>query len=870
MSVGIAGDAGHAQPALARVSAAIGPGKLVYLYRRRLRAHAVQELLAGLGVAVAVALIFAVLVANANISSSTSEVVHQVIGPASLQLRDRGNEGFDERVLTRVEHLAGVEQAAPLLELPATIVGAGGRRVTLDLAGADASLAILDGLAHTLPLAVLSQHGVGLSEAGAKALGISRRAFVSGTAGPVSLRLRGHAFALDVTAVLGQEAVGALSQAVVAVMPLGQLQQLAGLPRRISRILVQAQPGREHTVERELALLAEGKLTVAPANEDVGLLREALRPSDLASGLFAAIAGLLGVLFAFNAMLLTIPDRRQQIADLRLIGTSRKVIAQIVLFQALCLGLVASIAGILAGYVLAQGVLRPSTGYLSQAFALGGHTTVGATSVLVALAGGIAAILIASGVLLLDLRRGRTFDAVYLADGEPGNVLQPSAQRRLALGALVLLALASVTFALAPRLALAATALLALASVLAVPVVLALTLRFVAWLARRVRRLARLLVAVAELRATTLRSLALAATGALALFGAVALGGARENLLDGLHGFATTYTSAADVWVLNQGDPLAVDGFLTAGHAAAIARVPGVAAVQPLQGQFLDVGQRRTWLTARTAGIAPLLAEQTVEGDARTTATRIAEGGWVAVSQELASERHLKVGDILPLPTPAGEAPLRIAALTTNFGWSPGAILMSTRDHERLWGTTTPTSLAVHVTPGANPARVRDAIATALGPGSGLEAVTSTERAGKFVAIAREGLGQLQEIALLLTLAAILALAAGLGAAIWQRRPTLAALRLAGTHPRKLRNLLLSEVVLMLAAGCVAGLLGGLYGQAVIDSYLKRVTGFPVGGIGASWHPLEILVVVAGAVLLLMAGPVIYASRVSPELALDD
>ena len=74
-------------PHFARASGLMRPRALLYLYRRRLRAHAAQELLAGLGVAVAVALIFAVLVANANIASSTSEVVRTVIGPASLQLR---------------------------------------------------------------------------------------------------------------------------------------------------------------------------------------------------------------------------------------------------------------------------------------------------------------------------------------------------------------------------------------------------------------------------------------------------------------------------------------------------------------------------------------------------------------------------------------------------------------------------------------------------------------------------------------------------------------------------------------------------------------------------------------------------------------
>jgi putative ABC transport system permease protein len=849
----------------------VRPRVLLRLYGQRLRAHAVQELGAGLGVALAVALIFAVLVANANIASSTQEVVRTVVGPASLQLRARSNEGFDEHILARAGHLPGVRQAAPLLEQPATILGADGRRVTLDLVGADASLTILDGLAHTLPIAVLSQHGVGLSDASARALDITRQGLGSSPARNVSLRLRGRTFSLPVSAVLGAEAVGALSQTIVAVMPLAQLQQLAGLPGRITRIVVQAEHGRERAVQSELGRIAQGRLTVARADQDVALLHEALRPGNLASGLFAAIAGLLGVLFAFNAMLITIPDRRQAIADLRIAGARRGAIAQMVIFQALCLGLVASLLGVLVGYALSRGALRPSTGYLSQAFALGDHTAIDASSVLIAFAGGILAICVASGVLLLDLRRGRDVDGVYQGDGAPGNALQARSQLRLAVGGFLALVLTSVAFALAPQLALGATAVLALATVLAVPLALALTLRLASALARGVRRLSMLQVAVTTLKGTALRSLALAATGALALFGAIALGGARENLLGGLQGFAKTYTASAEVWVLNQGDPLAVDSFAVDGYAARIARVPGVAAVQPLQSEYLDVGKRRIWLTARgPADTRHLLEEQIVEGSAPGAARRIGEGGWIAVSQQLAAERNLVVGDVLRLPSPSGEVPFRLAALTTNFGWSPGAILMDSRDHERLWGSSAPTALGIGLARGASRARVQRAITSMLGPSSGLEVLSAGDRARRFVSIAREGLAQLQQISLLLTLAAILAMAAALGSAIWQRRPALAAVRIEGAAPHRLRRVLLSETVLMLGAGCLTGVLGGLYGQVVIDSYLKHVTGFPVASVTASLRPLEILGVVAGAVLALVAVPVVSASRVSPELALEE
>ena len=59
---------------------------LVHLYRVRLRSHAVQELLAGTGIAVGVALVLGVLVANASLTGAAQELVHQLVGSARLEL----------------------------------------------------------------------------------------------------------------------------------------------------------------------------------------------------------------------------------------------------------------------------------------------------------------------------------------------------------------------------------------------------------------------------------------------------------------------------------------------------------------------------------------------------------------------------------------------------------------------------------------------------------------------------------------------------------------------------------------------------------------------------------------------------------------
>jgi putative ABC transport system permease protein len=674
-----------------------------------------------------------------------------------------------------------------------------------------------------------------------------------------------------VGAVLGQEGIGAISEALVAVLPLKELQRISGLQHRISRILIQAKPGQEATARSELQAAAGTRLTVTGVDQDLKALRQTLTPGEEAGALFAAIAMLLGLLFAFNAILLTTPARRAAIADFRLGGARRSVMVQMVLFQAVCLGVVASLAGGVAGYVLLRTVFHQRPGYLAQAFTLGGGTVISVGPLLVALGAGIVATCLASAPPLLDLRSGRALDSVYFEGGEPGNTISGRTVRIAAASSATLLALATALFLLDPALTLPATALLAVASILAVPLVFAGVLRMGSALARHWERLTTLSVAIRALRGTTLRSLALVATGTVALFGAVALGGARSDLSRGLQRGAEANIADGDIWVANPGFIPETTPFSPGDDESKIAGLPGVARVRAFQSSYLDIGSRRVLILARPSGAGQeIVRTQILAGNAPKAITEISAGGWIGVAQSLAGELHARVGGTVTLPTPSGDARLRVAALTTNLGWPGGALFMNTSDYSRLWETSLPASLVIQTARGASVSSVQHSIVAALAANGGLEVITGATWAERFHSAVAEGLGQLGQISDLLTVAAILAMAAALTSALWQRRRSLSGLRLSGVRTSRLRRVLLVEVVLVLIAGCGTGVLGGVYGQVVVDGYLKHVAGFPAAALSASWLPLEILGIVMGVVLALAAIPGWSASRVSPALALDE
>jgi putative ABC transport system permease protein len=841
---------------------------LLYFYGRRLRTRPIQELLAGVGIAIGVALVFAVQVANTSITDASSAIVRGIAGSASLQLRSRDTSGFDEHLLARVRSLPGVELAAPILDENASLVGPNGRPVAIDLASAAPSLLSLGGeITRSISLHDLHARAVILPSATADALGLRSQL----PRARVSLEVRGRVSSVGVIAVLGPETLGGLSGAMAAIAPLPFVQKLTGLSGRITRILVTTKPGRRAEVQRELTVLAAGRLTVAPADQEVSLLKQAVAPNTEATGFFVLVSGIVGLLLAFNAMLLTVPERRRVIADLRMQGVKPWQLVKLLLFQAACLGVLASLVGLLVGDFLSRTIFHATPSYLATAFPLGTQTVIGLHALLVSFIGGVLVTCVAAAPPLLDLRRSRAVDAVYFEDGEPGQALEGNAHLKLFLAGAGVLIVTSGLLIVWPSAIVMAIVGLALATLLAIP----LALQVVLWLAERVAaatsRLNMLTVAVRALRATTVRSLALAATGAIAVFGCVAAEGSHNDLLHGLYRDYSEYVSTAQMWVVNRNDDLATGSFSAPRLPARIAAVPGVASVRSYQGGFLDFGGRRVWIIARDAATpAPIPTSQLQEGNAVSATARLHQNGWITVSQQIAQAHHVKTGGTVLLPTPTGPVAYRIAATTTNLGWSSGAIIMNRADYARAWATSDPSALEVDTRPGAYVPAVRRAVQAVLGRTTALTVQTSAERAAQADALAREGLSRMSQITLLLKIAAALAMAAAMGAGIWQRRSSLASLRINSFSPWQLRGVLTSESVLVLGTGAITGAIAGIYGHLLIDRFLRLTTGFPAPfAIEGIYTVQTILLIVIGALIALTI-PGYVASQVPPQLALQD
>jgi putative ABC transport system permease protein len=499
---------------------------LFHLYWRRLRAHTVQELLAGGGIAVGVALVLGVLLANASLLGSTEQAVHGVIGAARLELAARSNDGFDEQLANRARLLPGVQTAAPVLQESATIIGPRGR-VSVRLIGVTPTLVTLGGaLTQNVNAGPsLIGEGVGLPSGVAHAIGVRPEQ-------TATLLADGHARLVKVRAVVGAETIGSVAESPLALALLGYAQRLTGRPGRVTQVFVEPQPGADQEVARELRGLAAGRLDVVPADNELRLLRAIAQPNNQATTMFALIGAMVGFLLTSNAMLLTVPERRRYIADLRMQGYDWRQALLIIGFEALALGVVASIAGIALGYLLSHTLFHRVPVYLAFAFPVGDQQVIQVSLVLFAFGCGVLATLLASLVPISDLRRDAR-DAVLRQAGGAGEGIDRGTTTRFAIAGLLLIALASTLVLIDSALTLIGGAALALATLCLIPVAFKGAAQVLRGVSEHISSSA-FVLAVRELRTTSMPLVALAGVGALAIYGSVAIGGARHDLLTGL------------------------------------------------------------------------------------------------------------------------------------------------------------------------------------------------------------------------------------------------------------------------------------------------------------------------------------------------
>ena len=195
---------------------------------------------------------------------------------------------------------------------------------------------------------------------------------------------------------------------------------------------------------------------------------------------------------------------------------------------------------------------------------------------------------------------------------------------------------------------------------------------------------------------------------------------------------------------------------------------------------------------------------------------------------------------------------------------------MNSADYQQAWATNVVSAIGIDVRLGVSLAGVAGSVERQFGSWLPLRTETRTERIQLHQRESRAVLARLSQISALVLIAAVLAMAAAMGGMIWQRRSTLAALKVHGFSEFELWRASLLESSVLLGSGCLIGAVFGLFGQVLLDRALEVITGFPVIYELAGSMAIGILLLITSVAVAVLAIPGWLAVRVHPMAGISN
>jgi putative ABC transport system permease protein len=674
----------------------------------------------------------------------------------------------------------------------------------------------------------------------------------------IRVQTRGPADEAEVTGIASFGDVDSIGTATFALFELRAAQELFAKRGRFDEILVAGDAG----VRSALAgALPRYEVQTAEEHDRFTLddLKSFVSFIQVFLLVFGGIAVFVGAFTIFNTLSITVAQRSRELALLRALGASRGQVLRSVVAEALALGAVASLIGLVAGLGLARLL---SSVFASLGLDLPQTGTVFATrTVVVSLSVGVLVTLLAG--LGPALRATRVSPVTALREGAevpPGRIGRHATRIAAGVGALALAVLGLGMFApgieAEGRLALLAPAALllfvavALVSPRLVPPLASVLGRPAARLAGSAGVLARR-NAMRNPGRTAATAAALMIGIALVAFSAVIGNGLREStkgaIADSVK--ADFVLAGQDGW--SQIDPEAIE---------AAARVPGVeVATGIVQDRGRALGEKVSVDGVEPAAIGEVLGEEAFASLAGTG------GSGAVVTDKFAEEHDLDEGDGLAVTAPSGKRlGLRVTAIAHPDRFNPlgmGELTIARSAYDRAFAEDRERFAFV----GAG-----DASRAALERSLAAFADVKLQSRSEFETDQSAWVDQILAIFyVLLGLAVIVSLFGivnTLALSVLERTRELGMLRAIGMTRRQVRRMVRHESVVTALIGAALGIgvglmLAGLATTALSDEGLRFAV--PVGSLVA------FSVVAALAGVLAAIGPARRASRLDPLAALQ-
>ncbi|MCZ7573734.1 MAG: FtsX-like permease family protein [Ardenticatenaceae bacterium] len=593
------------------------------------------------------------------------------------------------------------------------------------------------------------------------------------------------------------------------IVPLASAQTLFNLPGQINTIEAQFAAGSDADSVQQAVLDRLGSGYKLGGNETGSEFAAAMEAGKFVYNMLGVVALAMGGFIIFITFRTVVVERRRDIGMLRAIGASRKTILGMILTESLLLGVIGTAVGMLAGYLMANGVLVG----LQSVWESFLHTSLSGPSFapsifVIAIGLGVGVTLLAGLIPTLSATRVSPLDALRPS---LANVEGRSAGRGAIVGA-IFVVLSFLTL-LSGNIGLASLGILLFMFGLALigPVLIYPIARvFGSVLSLIFAREGR--IAQGNLTRQPGRAAITASAITIGLALLVAVGGLIASLMGGLNGWIDK-TLGSDYLLMPQSLVLG-GGNIGAGPQLleAVKATPGVAVATSLRHATAKIDGTDLQLV----GIDPVTYPQIAglifsAGDEATVYDEMANGRTMIVNGIFAAQNRVKLGDTLTLQTPEGSQTYRVVGIGGDFlNYKLATGYSSQANLARDFNETADLLIMANQTGNADPVQVQTA----------LKAIARDYPAFTFYSAAqwRDEIGKtlsafngIYIVLVILAVPALLALINTLAINVLERTREIGTLRAVGATRRQVRRMITAESLLLAATGTVFGLLAGLW-----------------------------------------------------------
>lgn len=787
------------------------------------RKHKLRTGLTIAGIALGVVVFVAMRTANDSVLYGFQQTVNRIAGKAQLQITS-GETGFPEEVLERTQAMPEIEIAVPVIEATVStgLKGQGNLLVlAVDMTG-DRSLrqyefeegeeAVIDD-----PLVFLAQPDsliVTRDFANANGLSTNSRIKLETMEGPKEFTVRGIMRSGGLASAFGGN---------LAIMDIYAAQKVFGRGQMFDRIDLTLKPGVSLEQGRTaLERMLGAGFQVDPPSSRGKQFEAIAKLFSVGASLNSLFALLIGLFIIYNTFSIAVTQRRSEIGILRSLGASRGQIRSLFLIESALMGLTGSLIGVFFGLLMAKGMAGYIGAYLGEIYGVAQQTEEISADPMVlgaALVIGVVTSLAAAWVPANNAARVDPVKAIHKGAYESFTD-QESRTRMLAAAGFVLVAvICSVSGGKSgPRLYAGYLAVV-MAAIMLTP---ALVKRVV----QAIRPVLRSLLPVEGALAAD--SLMQAPRRTSATVAAVMLS---LSLVIGLGGVAAASYSSIYDWMTS-----ALNPDLFVGSSEQISdrsfRFPPEIGEEMRKMDFVDEVQmvrsarvlyKDTPVMMVSTSLESLgrrIKPKVVAGNLEQAYRDAAQGKGIVLSDNLALQNGLKLGDVMEISSPSGVLKLPVLAITIDYSDQRGALLMDRALYLEKWKDPTVNLFRVYTKKGIAPEEAKRRILERFGNERKLFVMTNQQVRDYILKVTDQWFGLTYMQIFVAVLVAVLGIINSLTVSITDRRRELGVLQAVGGLRRQVRQAVWMEAI---GIGLVSVVLGLVLGGVILQYYLDVI-----------------------------------------------